>query len=573
MLCALATSGLTLLTLPMLSWWWLCPIVPAPLMWLAWRWSGATRTLLFATWAGSLPIWAYQQWWVHEISTFGFVPLVIIQSCWPALYVWLLWQVRVKAPRVPLELMAAMLWVAIEVFRGEVFLGGYAWGFVAHPLIDSSVGVALARLGGAPLASLACTTTSAAIVGFVSLRMHVHPFPSKGLAARWPWLWTLLALLGAGKLWAAALFAGQPPSGEPWPVAVIQTNVSQDVKSAWSAEDEVRDYVRFQQMTFDAASVPEEERPGLIVWPETMMPGPAIEENVLQVFRKAKIYLPLKAPMPEFGLTEPKIPADDFAKSLVELSRKAGVPIMVGEEGFENFRVRPTGKDNEVEFEYDKRFNSVYLVQDGALLPLRYDKIAITPFGEYMPVIQYWPWLVQRLRDFAAEGMRFDLTPGTRRTVFDVAGPRGRVVRCVTPVCFESTVSDLCRRLTFNGSRRRADLLINLTNDGWFNTSRVGRIQHLQMARWRCAELATPMVRSANTGLSAIIDARGRVLTQGVDGNPNAINVAGILSGSVPLEPADDRGPIFVRFGWMFAWLVLSPGAVAVLIAIWPRKR
>jgi apolipoprotein N-acyltransferase len=577
--CGALTSLLAILSLPTTSWWLLCPLVPVPLMWLAWRWEGRARTLLVMTWLGSLPLWAYQQWWTLSVTQLGFYPFVMLQALWPMLYVWLLWRVRVRAPRVPLEPMAAFLWVAVEVFRGEVFMGGYAWGYVGHPLIDSSLGVSLARLGGAPLASLACTTTAAAIVGTLSLRMHVRPVPSTGITARWPWIWTVLAFLGAIKLWATALFAGSPPPSTPWPIAVVQTNVSQDVKSEWTAEEEVRDYVRFQAMTMQAVNAPPDERPRLIVWPETMMPGPAIEENVLGVLRENQIYLPLKTPLPEFGLTQAKIPADDFAKSVRVLTQRTGVPMLVGEEAFENFRTTPTGKDNEVEFQYDKRFNSVYLIQNGDVDPSRYDKIAITPFGEFMPVIQHWPWLVQQLRDFAAEGMRFDLARGTRRTVFDL--PRaskdgrggGEVVRCVTPICFEVTVADMCRRLVFDGRNRRADLLVNVTNDGWFGMSKVARLQHLQIARWRCAELGTPMVRAANTGLSAIIDARGQVVAQGVDGNPDAVNVAGILSGDVPLEPALAKPPLFVRVGWISTWLMLIPGAFAVIIAAWPRRR
>ncbi len=78
-----------------------------------------------------------------------------------------------------------------------------------------------------------------------------------------------------------------------------------------------------------------------------------------------------------------------------------------------------------------------------------------------------------------------------------------------TPVCFESTQSRIVSRIV--ASSDGTNLMVLATNDGWFGAADRGREMHLA-PRWRCLELGLPMVRSANTGISAVIDHKGRVL-------------------------------------------------------------
>jgi apolipoprotein N-acyltransferase len=134
-------------------------------------------------------------------------------------------------------------------------------------------------------------------------------------------------------------------------------------------------------------------------------------------------------------------------------------------------------------------------------------------------------------------------------------------VRVVTPICFETTWGTHCRELVGAGGARRADVLVCLTNDGWFADSDHGREHHLQAARWRCLELATPMLRSANTGVSAAIDADGRVLARGVDGDGAGRRVDGVLSALVPLPTGTT---FYLRHGDLFRWPAMAVGAMLV---------
>src|SRR5207237_1451208 len=79
-------------------------------------------------------------------------------------------------------------------------------------------------------------------------------------------------------------------------------------------------------------------------------------------------------------------------------------------------------------------------------------------------------------------------------------------VRAAPLICFEDTVGDLVRRFVVNG----ANLLVDVTNDGWFLESSGSR-QHLANAIFRCVENRRPMIRAANTGVTCFVDQFGRV--------------------------------------------------------------
>jgi apolipoprotein N-acyltransferase len=348
-------------------------------------------------------------------------------------------------------------------------------------------------------------------------------------------------------------------------VASVQTNIPQSNKTYWTLESEVRDYRRMQRLSEQAA----ERTPSLIIWPETMMPGISIEPSAVAAMEAKGLVFTLKESMPEeLGTDEKRIKATAFWEALSEHSRRAGVPLLIGEEGLEGFNV-DVDAQGRVEWTQTARYNSSYLVRDGAVTGERYDKIELTPFGEYMPVISRFPWLEQKLLGLAAAGMSFDLSAGTKKTVFRVPGTNGDV-RVVTPICFEITESTVCRALTFAGGERRADVLVNMSNDGWFQGSDAAREQHLRISQWRALELGTPVVRSANTGISAVIDAHGRIVSRGVDGDAKGARVEGVLVADVPLPLPG--ATFYARTGNWLGWSTLG-GWFALTAAAVVRSR
>jgi len=146
----------------------------------------------------------------------------------------------------------------------------------------------------------------------------------------------------------------------------------------------------------------------------------------------------------------------------------------------------------------------------GAVLDT-YDKFHLVPLGEYVPLSSVLP-----LPAIAASGI--DYTPGP--------GPRTLSLAGVPP--FSPLI---CYEVIFPGAVADPDnppsWLLNLTNDAWYGSS-AGPHQHLAMARLRAVEEGIPMVRAANTGISAVIDAYGRVLER------LPLNEAGIIDARLP---------------------------------------
>jgi len=191
----------------------------------------------------------------------------------------------------------------------------------------------------------------------------------------------------------------------------------------------------------------------LIIWPETATP----------VF--------LKSP----GKYQ------DLVRYLVD---HLGTPILTGTAIYE-----PAARDI---------FNGAVLIEPQHGIEQDYRKIHLVPFGEHIPFDSYMPIL--RSVDFG-EG---DYTPGTHMTVFEI--PEFKF-SCL--ICFESIFPGLSRHAVNEG----ADVLVNITNDGWFGKIS-GAQQHNNMAILRSVENGVVLLRSANTGISMIVDQYGRVVTE-----------------------------------------------------------
>jgi apolipoprotein N-acyltransferase len=460
-----------------------CNIISSDPRYLRARW------LALAAFLAALPFWAANQWWIIEVSAPGAPGLMIIETTWTALWMALCVYTCRKLRWLPPMLFGPLAWVAIEFFRGELFGHGYAWSLLAYPLIDYPSLVASAVVGGVYLVSFFCTLVSATLIAAIT-RQDKCTF----------------ALLTASATCLCAGLLLRPPADAATPqdslrVALVQTNVPQSNKLAWNFEDELAEMDSLEAATITAAA--SQPKPDVIVWPETMMPGISLETQALAELDSKGVFY--RQTTPE---GERRVPVRIFSDRLDALSSAVKVPLLIGEDARVNLTANVSKSG--VEFIQDARYNSVYYYVDGIQQPQRYDKERLTPFGETMPYISEYPALEKALLDIGAPGMAFDLDSGTTRTIIPLAGATTQF-RAVTPICFEITVGPYVRRLVYRNNQRAADVIVNVTNDGWFGSYDSTREQHLQIARMRCLELATPMARVANTGISAFIDSSGRI--------------------------------------------------------------
>ncbi len=156
-----------------------------------------------------------------------------------------------------------------------------------------------------------------------------------------------------------------------------------------------------------------------------------------------------------------------------------------------------------------------------------YHKVHLVPFGEYIPARHSFPLFAA----IASTWVPGDFARGTKHAVFNLTNPD---VRVAPLICFEDTVGDLVRRFVLNG----ANLLVDITNDGWFLRSSASH-QHLANAIFRCVENRRPMVRAANTGVTCFVNEFGRV-TDILQSDPGETFDEGNLTGviDVPLATA-----------------------------------
>ncbi len=199
------------------------------------------------------------------------------------------------------------------------------------------------------------------------------------------------------------------------------------------------------------------------------------------------------------------------------------------------------------------KFNSAILFVPQAQAIQSYHKIHLVPFGEYVPLVESLPWLTM-LTPYRGTQIP-SLTFGRAAAWFQL-GP----YRLAAAICFEDTVPQAVRRFfRGKGASRQPDLVLNLSNDGWFHGS-PEHDMHLAISVFRAVENRVPLARAVNTGISALIDGNGRV----VDALPKLRE--GILTGTVLL---DDRTSIYSAWGdWLGLFcLALSVGLLPLALA------
>jgi apolipoprotein N-acyltransferase len=185
-----------------------------------------------------------------------------------------------------------------------------------------------------------------------------------------------------------------------------------------------------------------------------------------------------------------------------------------------------------------RAYNSIYVIDhDGSVLAV-YDKLHLVPFGEYLP-FQDWMEKVGFVQLTKVQG---GYIPGTIRRTLDIPNaPRALPLICYEAIFPGNVVS----------RDDRPGWIVNVTNDGWFGIS-TGPYQHLQQARLRTIEEGLPMVRAANTGISAVIDPVGRIVAQ------LGLGIEGVLDAGLPAAIAPT---IYARVGNI-------PAAVIVITAL-----
>jgi apolipoprotein N-acyltransferase len=393
--------------------------------------------------------------------------------------------------------LAASLTVS-EWLRGHV-LTGFPWNAFGYALTE-------------PLA-LAQTASLIGLWGLTFLAVAIFASPAvliDGRArARRPWMAPAMALLllaAMGAYGAVRLRLEPTRQAEGVKLRIMQPNLQQDVRFNYSAKAEVmQKYLALS----DRATGPQAtgvRDATILIWPESAFP---------------------------FFLTRE---ADAMAQ-IAELLPKGTVLIT----GAVRAPDLPPGT------RVTRAYNSIYVIDhDGSILSV-YDKLHLVPFGEYLPFQD----LLEKLGFVQLTKVQGGFIPGDRRGTIELP----HAPRVLPLICYEAIFpGDVAAR------DDRPGWIVNLTNDGWFGIS-TGPYQHLQQTRLRAIEEGLPIVRAANTGISAVIDPVGRILAR-LD-----LGVEGVLDSRLPTAiPAT----FYARTGDVPAAMMV---AVAILFVVRRRAK
>ncbi|MEM9177213.1 MAG: apolipoprotein N-acyltransferase [Myxococcota bacterium] len=394
--------------------------------------------------------------------------------------------------------LGAAAWVAVDWARGH-FLGGFPWGTLGYGLHLDAPLLGWTRIGGVYVLSFVAAAVGLALAAW---------WVDRSAARRRD----LLVVVGTVVLlhplgWWIGSDVGV--AFETVRVAAIQGNVDQGRK--WDAARREEILSRYLALSREVAP-----NADWIVWPETAVPGLVEQDG------------PLRG-------------------RLADLARDSGASLVVG------------GMGVEVDWEarrFSAYYDSAFLFDPNGVLEDRYDKTHLVPFGEFVPLRDV---LGQFFQAIASGLSSSDVTPGERPRNLALVWPgdpdRRRPVG--VPICYELIFPDLVRRMGGEG----AGALLAITNDAWYGRTGAPH-QFLAMTAMRAAENGLPVVRAANTGVSALIDARGRVVQHSALFEPaTVVGEIGIPTNRPPTFYAR-HGDVFAA-GCTVAWILGAGWAFA----------
>ncbi len=489
---SLASSVLLWLAYPPVSWGLVAWV--APVCWIGWvlakQLPGRWPYLKF--WAAGALFWLLAVHWIrlpHPLNYLAWVALSAYLGIYLPLFI-ALGRVAVHRMRVPLWIAAPTVWTGLDLVRGHL-ISGFLMGSLAHTQVDSLGLIQIADMMGEY-----GVTFLIVLVASCLAQVCYHQGPWFSLARLWHFCPAVIALVAAlvygnSKLDAYRRITPNAPEPLGPRIALIQGNTLADWKS--DPEKQSRIMQEHVQLSRQAVADSASQKIDLIIWPET-----SFRQTLITT---ADGYTPPPERVHESMLTVAQ-------KDLTELVRETGTPVLVGIDRMHLFA------DELGELAYSN-YNSSVLVDPQGKIIGTYDKMHRVPFGEYIPMAEWLPWL------YELTPLTGGIKPGESPTAMQLNGKTYAV-----NICYESVVPHLIRQhvLQLTDAKTPPDVLVNLTNDAWFwGSSELD--MHLACGIYRAIETRTPLVIAANGGLSAHVDHTGLVLEVSERQRPEALLV------------------------------------------------
>ncbi|MHB8382936.1 MAG: apolipoprotein N-acyltransferase [Candidatus Binataceae bacterium] len=436
---------------------------------------------------------------------FALMPMLLLAAVMALFSGFAIWIGAVTARRLRISIAITMpiAWAAVEWLR-TYFPIGFPWNLLGYTAFQHLELIQFAEFTGVYGIS-ALIVFFNTVVYLVLLRRGGARTQALSLSIL---TGLMIAILSFGA-WRLADLRGEKPSGTIR-AAMVQADIPQSLK--WDPSFLPQSFKIYQDETTAIAK----SGADLIVWPEAAA---------------AFYFQPDDRYPAEFASD------DAYRTALLALARSTGVPILFGAPALAE-------RDGRMGF-----YNRAYLVSAKGDVVAHYDKMQLVPFGEYVPFRPVLGFIVRRV----VPGLD-SMFAGTEQTLFPLGDAKLGVL-----ICYESIFPDLTRREVDDG----AEVLVNITNDAWYGKSSAP-YQTLAMAAMRSAETKVPIIRAANTGITAIIKPSGEITER------TPLFQRGTEIGVVAWRPVRT---FYTIAGDLFAELCFLLTALGLLAAwLFPRK-
>jgi apolipoprotein N-acyltransferase len=393
---------------------------------------------------------------------------------------WMTYKLNLKI--ISKMLFFAAAWALTEMVRGNLFTG-FPWNLVGYTfLADESIAQAASIFGVYGLSMLAVFLFTTPYLAASYLKSKNDTALVYRLCFSLCYLMPTIIAMTLLHDWGSERIAENKDKFEKTSIRIVQPNIPQKEKFD---PDKIGDHLfRYYNLSLQESMKADDFVPDLIIWPEVAT---------------------------TLNLEEDK----EFLAEVADIIPFSAY-LILGTIRYEGWLLN------------QKIFNSVQFVDsEGILQPTAYDKSHLVPFGEYVPLRQYLPG-VEKI----AKGIGdFNRGAGNKTFKLDNSEPFSPLI------CYEIIFPG---KVVDKTSPQKPQWILNLTNDAWFgNTS--GPPQHLDAARMRAIEEGIPVIRSANTGISAVVDGMGRVLDR------IELDKQGIIDTKLPAKLAEET--YFSKYG------------------------
>jgi apolipoprotein N-acyltransferase len=457
-------------------------------------------------------------WLLHIPVVFlpilGWIALSAFLALYTALFVWIGWKLFGTVPlaRVPWarELLrgfmasgwrhrniwavkCAAVWVALEMTISR-FLSGFPWDLLGVSQYKLLPLIQIASFTGVYGVSFLIVWFSVALL-MTGVALYQTPM------RRTAWLREIAVPLIAIAIliaWGMRIIRTTPQPEHTTKMALIQPSIPQTL--IWDERENANRFRQLLALSRQALT----NQPDILVWPEAALP------NMLRH-------------------------DEDTANAVIELSREHKTWTILGSDDAE---LRPGGAfPRDVDY-----FNSAFAVSPDGKLTAMYRKRRLVIFGEYVPFVKQLPFM-----KYLSPAGEAGFTPGTKPIPFNLESLS--VIASVL-ICFEDTFPHVVREYV----EPNTDILVNLTNNGWFGES-AAQWQHAATAVFRAVENRIPLVRCANNGLTCWVDSVG-AMHEVYFSNSKDIYQAGFKIVNVPVLAAGQTRALsfYTRHGDVFGW-------------------